>query len=275
MKQERHRSEVVAIKSGNYVIEYELHTCREAPPQPERNRNPEKRNPQTEAQRLHNIKMCKRKAARTVNSNFQSDDYKLVLSFANEPSGFDEANDCVKLFLRRVNRILAKTGEKLCYFLVISDKDPETKEEERIHVHMIVKRTPSIHYTKIKRGKSPTFTIGEKDIEDLWGNGIVRVQLLTGRDQTDVVRYMINQSAAPSGKAKYKFARGMAIPKRTIYSGASLSVTRSIHPVEEVDIVEWGCNYQRLVLKGPGKDCAGQVCLEFRENSKPNFHYAC
>lgn len=150
--------------------------------------------------------------ARTLNCNYSHGDGYLTLSFTDDALAacggtLEGAKKAARKFLDRVAYRMKKHGKVLKWVMVSSERDGETGELVRIHVHVVI----SGHGLRLEDG---VFWLYGEKLEDVWGNGTVDVQILRRqKDYYPLARYLIMQSRGTADEKKYSVSRNMVKPK--------------------------------------------------------------
>lgn len=150
--------------------------------------------------------------ARTLNCNYSHGDGYLTLSFTDEVLAdcggtLAGAKKAARKFLDRVAYRMKKHGKVLKWVMVPSERDGESGEVVRIHVHAVV----SGHGLRLEDG---VFWLYGEKLDDVWGNGTVDVQILRRqKDYYPLARYLILQARGAEDEKKYSVSRNMVKPK--------------------------------------------------------------
>ena len=102
-------------------------------------------------------------------------------------------------FLRRVTRELEKDGNELKYVAITSDMDPNTKEEVRVHYHLVI--NGEALGACLKKWKK----MGTVDYESLWS---------FDKDRTGIAEYFLNQVRRIPDAKKFRYSRNLKKAKR-------------------------------------------------------------
>ena len=179
--------------------------------------------------------------ARLINENFQEDGVLLGLDYSDKGlervlaygrkhglpvDSEDEAEKQnaiweaaaheLDLALRRVKRILAKSGVELRAIYCTSDMDGDTGEIVRVHHHLIVNDGVQEAFAKAWK----EYGLGSVDYERFWANQL---------DRTPVAEYIILQVRRIPDAKKYRSTRNLVRPKhkdRVVYTDNELQVPR-------------------------------------------------
>ena len=150
--------------------------------------------------------------ARTLNCNYSHGDGYLTLSFTDDALAacggtLAGAKKAARKFLGRVAYRMKKHGKVLKWVMVPSERDGETGELVRVHVHVVI----SGHGLRLEDG---VFWLYGEKLEDVWGNGTVDVQILRRqKDYYPLARYLILQARGAADEKKYSVSRNMVKPK--------------------------------------------------------------
>lgn len=171
--------------------------------------------------------------ARILNCNYGHGDALLGLSFSDE--GLDACGGTLegarKEARKLVDRLayrMKKHGDFLQWVIVPSERDGETGEVVRLHVHVII----SGHGLRMEDG---AFWLYGERLDDIWGLGDVDVQLLRRqKDYYPLARYLILQARGAADEKKYYTSRNMKKPRVEhlyTYSPAPLRVPAGASPL--------------------------------------------
>lgn len=150
--------------------------------------------------------------ARTLNCNYSHGDGYLTLSFTDDALAacggtLAGAKKAARKFLGRVAYRMKKHGKVLKWVMVPSERDGETGELVRVHVHVVI----SGHGLRLEDG---VFWLYGEKLEDVWGNGTVDVQILRRqKDYYPLARYLILQARGAADEKKYSVSRNMVKPR--------------------------------------------------------------
>lgn len=207
------------------------------------------------------IRSAQRSLARIINQNFHTGDYLIGLDYS--ASGMDkiltwgrknglpvdsmdeqEARDAVweaaahelENCLRRVKRELDKEGIELKYVAITSDMDPDTKEQVRVHHHLLVNKEALGAF--LKKWKN----MGSVDYEALWSNQ---------RDRTWIAEYFLDQVRRIPDAKKYRYSRNLKKvkpKKRVCVSDAEIRVPKNCKLLSRSEYVPGQIQYIRYEL---------------------------
>ncbi|MBQ7567060.1 MAG: hypothetical protein IJT18_08060 [Oscillospiraceae bacterium] len=218
---------VRTIRSGD-VIEKSQFYVGERKPRADR-----KKGSSSRAKLEQNKNAAVRQLARQMNCNNRKGDLMLTGEFddAHLPSDKAGADKIAALAWRRLCRELKKEGVTLRGFWSTADKDAETGEAARLHVHAVISGEGVKVEWDEETGKLTSCRIGQRELADIWGQGGVHVTpLREQKDYSPLAVYIVRQAAErPDGKKWH--------PTRNL-----------LKPVIESERV---CAYPR-VLRAPG-----------------------
>lgn len=164
--------------------------------------------------------------ARTLNCNFRKGDLWLTLKFDPEHlercgGDLDGAKREAKKAISRITYRTKKAGIVCKWVLAPSEIDGETGELVRPHVHLVVTGEGFAW-------KDGVLSLLGEDVETIWGQGGVDVQILRGQDDYyPLAKYIIDQSRGVADEKKYTCSRNMAKPiirREIVTSGRQLRV---------------------------------------------------
>lgn len=139
-----------------------------------------------------------RRLARIINCNFGMGDLWVTLKYNNErlPASYEEAKDNITRFLRKIRAEYKKeTGKSLRYIITTSQNNPRTRENARLHHHVVMDR---VAYEVICR---------------YWPEDQVKYSVMDNRgDHTAMAKYMIDNSPKEAGKKKWSCSKGLKKP---------------------------------------------------------------
>lgn len=169
------------------------------------------------------IRFAQRRLARIINENFYAGDLLVGLDYSDaglekviamgremglavDDPDHDIRRDAIweaaaheaDNLLRRVKRELAKDGIELKYVVITSDQHPDTKEEVRVHHHLVVNKEAKEAF--LKKWKK----LGTVDYETFWSNQ---------KDRTWIAEYFMNQVRRIPDAKKYRYSRNLRMPK--------------------------------------------------------------
>lgn len=199
----------------------------------------------SDKRKKQNFVQAVRRLASLINANFQVGDCFFALTYADTseleksmPAGLDPDRQkdflCMQAyrsfdnFRRRLERACKKKGIECKYIVITSMKDPDTKEDERVHHHIVVTR----------------------EMRDLviekWRNGFVYDRFLDNSgDYTGIAAYMLDQAHHLENGKRYRHSLSVVMPEqRVVY----------IDPVPDYNVppksvvVERNERYVRYVL---------------------------
>ena len=148
---------------------------------------------------LQNEREAGKNLARLLNCNFDKGDLWVTLTYPTEPESWEEAEDNLRRFIRKLKREYErKTGKKLRYVFSHGKKGKDGMPT-RMHHHLVL---PAMDY---------------EIITQLWPADDVTYRKLDGRgDYTGVARYMIQNAGHDiPGAQKYHPSRGLKKPVYT------------------------------------------------------------
>ena len=204
-----------------------------------------------------NLRAAVKHLARVLNCNFRSGDMHLTLKYDDThlPADWKAQEQDAAAFIRRLKKALQLQGvTEVRWVSLCSDKDGDTGEQVRPHIHLVV----------TGRGISWTdgaWRIGEKSLTDIWGNGSVYGEPL--RDQADYTAlaiYLLRQAGNQIDRKKYHVARNMAKPiieESIARTGRELTAPRNSRVVERAYDAATGTNYVRYTLPAAEEEAAG------------------
>ena len=204
-----------------------------------------------------NLRAAVKHLARVLNCNFQAGDMHLTLKYddAHLPADWKAQEQDAAAFIRRLKKALQRQGATVVRWVsVCSDKDGDTGDQVRPHIHLVV----------TGRGISWTdgaWRIGEKSLTDIWGNGSVYGEPL--RDQADYTAlaiYLLRQAGNQPDRKKYHVARNMEKPiieESIARTGRELTAPRNSRVVERAYDATSGTNYVRYTLPAAEEEAAG------------------
>ena len=166
--------------------------------------------------------------ARKLNNNFQQGDLFFTLTYsdrafrdlrsrayANLPKGsrekkgvkrdaiLFEAEKDGKLLIRRIR----ENGARDCkYVLVGSDMDGDTKDETRVHLHLILSGEA---FELRDRALAMRPEAGGRNMEELWGRGAVDYEFLRGGSYAKLAAYLLRQTRDIKNHKKYVCSRNL------------------------------------------------------------------
>ena len=150
--------------------------------------------------------------------------------------------------LRRVKRELDKDGIELKYVAITSDMDPDTKEQVRVHHHLVVNKEALGAF--LKKWKK----MGSVDYEHLWSNQ---------KDRTRIAEYFLNQVRRIPEAKKYRYSRNLHKPqpkKRICHSDAEIRVPENCKLLSRSEYAPGQIQYIRYELPPKrGKSPAEEV----------------
>lgn len=140
---------------------------------------------------------ARRNLRRLINSNFIKDRTKFItLTFAENITDIEIANNEFKKFIKRLNRYLKTNVHYVCV--------PEFQKRGSVHYHLVAFNVPYIKNTKIR---------------EIWGNGFVRINRVDNVDNLGayVCKYMSKSLEDEKedrllGKKCYTSSRGLKKP---------------------------------------------------------------
>lgn len=184
---------------------------------------------------------AQKRLARLINANFTSGDLLMGLDYSDKglaraikwgrENGLavdshdeQEKRDAIweaaahelDIALRRVRRNLEKQGMELKAIYCTSDMDGDTKEEKRVHHHLIVNAGVQDAFLKAWEA----YGLGGVSWSPLWGNQI---------DRTPIAEYIIDQVRRIPDAKKFRSTRNLVRPKpknRVVYTDNELQVPR-------------------------------------------------
>ena len=195
------------IRSGNVIEKSQFYVGER------KIRSDRKKGSSSRAKLEQNKNGAVRVLARTINCNWAAGDLLLTGEFdeAHLPSDAAACDRIAALFWRRLGRELKKVGVQLKGIWSTADKDAETGEPKRLHVHALI----SAEGVELKweDGKLVAAEIGGRELKTIWQMGGLNVKPLREQeDYTPLAVYFIRQaSERPDGK-KYHPTRNLRKP---------------------------------------------------------------
>lgn len=166
--------------------------------------------------------------ARKLNNNFRQGDLFFTLTYSDRdfrdlrsrayaglPKGSREKKEIKrdailfeaekdgKLLIRRIREIGAKNCK---YVLVGSDMDGDTKDEARVHLHLILSGEA---FQLRDRALAMRPESGGRTMEELWGRGKIDYEFLRGGSYNRLAAYLIRQTRDIKNHKKYVCSRNL------------------------------------------------------------------
>lgn len=207
------------------------------------------------------VRSAQRSLARIINAGFHKGDFLIGLDYSakgmekilawGREHGLpvdsldpDERRDAIweaaahemELCLRRVKNELAKDGVELKYVAITSDMHPDTKEQVRVHHHLVVNKEAKEAF--LKKWKKN----GTVDFEGLWTNQ---------KDRTWIAEYFLNQVRRIPEAKKYRYSRNLHKPqpkKRICHSEAEIRVPKNCKLLSRSEFAPGQIQYIRYEL---------------------------
>lgn len=179
-----------------------------------RPRAPRKKGSTTLERKDKNMNTAVRRLARIINCNWGKGDLWLSLKYDNEhlPACPEEADRRMDLAWRRLRRALDAVGVSLRGYWITADKDPDTKEQVRLHHHAVI----SCEGVRVRWGEDGQLaecSVGGRELADIWGMGSIDVETLREQDDyTPIAVYCIRQAVDAPDAKKWHATRGLKKP---------------------------------------------------------------
>ncbi len=149
----------------------------------------------SEEQALRNLKIARKKLTRLINTNFNCNDYFVVLTY-DENISLEESRKALANFFRRLKRYRIKEGYSPLKYISV------TEIENRIHHHLLINNF----------NKLPVKEVTEI-LFKLWGNGLVFIKkLFKGQTQEKLANYITKENIKPNAK-RWSQSRNLKQPK--------------------------------------------------------------
>ena len=189
------------VKSGKVVEKSQFFVGSRKP------RSDRRKGSSTTARMDANMNQAVRRLARIMNCNFSPADLMVTLTYSEDalPEDYKAADRLVSAFIRRVQRL----GVAIRGIWVTADKD-KRGNAERLHHHLVIKGDG----IQLRRdGENLTACIGEKQLADVWGHGILHAEHLEEQeDRTPLASYLARQAVAVPDARKWHTSRGLEKP---------------------------------------------------------------
>lgn len=207
------------------------------------------------------LRSAQRILARVINANFHNGDYLIGLDYSQkgleqiiswgrknglpvDSTDPEEQRDAIwesaahemENCLRRVKREMEKDGVELKYVAITSDMNPETKEQVRVHHHLVVNAEAKEAFLK-KWAK-----MGNVEYEGLWTNQ---------RDRTWIAEYFLNQVRRIPDAKKFRCSRNLHRPqpkKRVCMTDAEIRFPKNSKPLSRSEFIPGQLQYIRYEL---------------------------
>jgi len=201
-----------------------------------------------------------RAAAKVLNRllvcNFSARDIFLTLKYDDDhlPTDPEQVHRDGENFLRRLVRAMEKAGadkNAIRRVMVCADKDPETQEGRRYHLHIVITGWEMSF-------RAAQWYCGEKALNEIWGRGSVYAEPMRQQeDYTALAVYLIRQAIGGENRKKYYPSRNLRKPVVTetlAATGGELRVPKGANVREKRYDALQGVNYVRYILpeKRPG-----------------------
>lgn len=241
------------MRSGKVIEKSQFYVGERKP------RAPRQKGNTSAARKDRNMNMAVRCLARVINCNFKAGDLWLTFTYDEEhmdaigesPAAADRV---MSLAWRRLRRELAALGVRLRGFWITADKDPETGEAVRLHHHAVI-GAEGVTVRWSEDGKLEEFSIGGRDVGDIWGQGSVNAKPMRQQDDyTPIAAYCIRQAVGGQDAKKWHTTRGLEKPviesERVLVSHRELRAPGGavVSEVGHYD-AESGTHYIRYVRK--------------------------
>lgn len=220
-----------------------------------------------------NLRAAVRHLARIISSNFSRRDLLVTLSYDEEhlPKTWQAQEKSAADFLRRLGRARVKAGirEPMKWISVCSERDGDTEEPVRRHVHMVITGAGIEH-------RDGHWWVGERTLDDIWGLGLVDgVPLRDQADYTALAIYLLRQAGREADRKKWHSSRNMAKPVITeeiARTGREPRIPRGGKVMERQYDAEAGRSYIRYVApeRNGGQDALpGNIASACSSGGRP------
>ncbi len=161
-----------------------------------------------------NMNTAVRRLARIINCNWGKGDLWLTFTYDDGflPGDGKGADKLMDLAWRRLRRALDAVGVGLEGFWITADKDPDTKEQVRLHHHAVIS-CEGVMVRWDEDGQLAECSIGGRELADIWGMGSIDVEPMREQDDyTPIAVYCIRQAVDAPDAKKWHATRGLKKP---------------------------------------------------------------
>ncbi len=176
------------------IIRYSTEQERRLPKKRKRELTPEAVKKQNEKNRRRYLKQL-------INTNFSDEDYRLDLTYADEPENTEQAKKDLTLFVERLRRLYKKHGAEFRYIKVTGGgREKENGGRTRVHHHLVLSGG-------VPRG----------EIENQWKKGRKSCQRLQADagGYEGLANYLLQQRECGKNEAAYTPSRNLKRPIET------------------------------------------------------------
>ena len=179
------------IRSGDVYEVEEFYCPRTIGKKYERGRS---ENLTSEEQAKRNLQIARKKITRSINTNFNGDDYFVLLTYAAEVT-VEQAKKEFGNFRDRLNRYRNKNGfSKLKYIAVVETQG----KKNRVHHHVVMNGFEGLSMKE-----------AAEILEDVWGKGTVMIKKLYKNQKDNRLASYISKENIRKGAKRWSTSRNL------------------------------------------------------------------
>jgi len=207
------------IRSGDVYEVEEFYCPRTIGKKYERGRS---ENLTSEEQAKRNLQIARKKLTRSINANFNGDDYFVLLTYAAEVT-VEQAKKEFGNFRDRLNRYRNKNGfSKLKYIAVVETQG----KKNRVHHHVVMNRFEGLSMKE-----------AAEILEDVWGKGTVLIKKLYKNQKDNRLASYISKENIEKGAKRWSTSRNLKKPEVKLEVIKETKRKVSLRPPKGFDVI--------------------------------------
>ena len=207
------------IRSGDVYEVEEFYCPRTIGKKYERGRS---ENLTSEEQAKRNLQIARKKITRSINTNFNGDDYFVLLTYAAEVT-MEQAKKEFSNFRDRLNRYRNKNGfSKLKYIAVVETQG----KKNRVHHHVVMNRFEGLSMKE-----------AAEILEDVWGKGTVLIKKLYKNQKDNRLASYISKENIRKGAKRWSTSWNLKKPEVKLEVIKETKRKVSLRPPKGFDVI--------------------------------------
>jgi hypothetical protein len=176
----------------------------------------------SEEQAKRNLQIARKKITRSINTNFNGDDYFVLLTYAAEVT-VEQAKKEFSNFRDRLNRYRNKNGfSKLKYIAVVETQG----KKNRVHHHVVMNRFEGLSMKE-----------AAEILEDVWGKGTVLIKKLYKNQKDNRLASYISKENIEKGAKRWSTSRNLKKPEVKLEVIKETKRKVSLRPPKGFDVI--------------------------------------
>lgn len=207
------------IRSGDVYEVEEFYSPRTIGKKYERGRS---ENLTSEEQAKRNLQIARKKLTRSINTNFNGDDYFVLLTYAAEVT-VEQAKKEFSNFRDRLNRYRNKNGfSKLKYIAVVETQG----KKNRVHHHVVMNGFEGLSMKE-----------AAEILENVWGKGTVLIKKLYKNQKDNRLASYISKENIKKGAKRWSTSRNLKKPEVKLEVIKETKRKVSLRPPRGFDVI--------------------------------------